>query len=413
MKSEMVVLKKQTKFTNEINGTNARTFLSFLTNFNISTNFTVDLNDHSPFSRWLNRLFDDNELTNIFKYLNKMTFNFNEYLKDAKLGISNTSKRALKWSFHYDLLAGESSDQIMASCKELEYDPDEFLLNMSICLSTMSDPFRRKKELSKFDNNIEKSRIKLENSFYDDKKLNSNFKNEKNKNDQNSNDFYVLSFDNYNSSSVSSSSSSSSSPTPTQTSDESEILTDITAQECRQELIQYLFYDQEMNKAFLDGNLNSFLNALDQFFSENKNLILKKNNECSSEEQLNSLCDQILSIYDNYFSFNKNSHQKEESNETEEEEMDQNIETQEEISDKKQESNDFETAKIDPIGPFLTQIFNRLESMPTNSLQINFLITGILSRLAYYPQRLLRAFFLDQDLIMKPNIKSIFQVNYN
>jgi len=62
------------------------------------------------------------------------------------------------------------------------------------------------------------------------------------------------------------------------------------------------------------------------------------------------------------------------------------------------------------VGPFLCAIMNRLEHMLSNSLHINFLITGILARLSYYPQVLLKSFLLNPNLVMQPNVKSLIQV---
>lgn len=62
------------------------------------------------------------------------------------------------------------------------------------------------------------------------------------------------------------------------------------------------------------------------------------------------------------------------------------------------------------IGPFLCALLNRLDHMLSNSLQINFLVTGIFARLAYYPQILLRSFLLNNSLVLQPNVKSLIQV---
>lgn len=65
------------------------------------------------------------------------------------------------------------------------------------------------------------------------------------------------------------------------------------------------------------------------------------------------------------------------------------------------------------IGPFLCALLNRLDHMLSNSLQINFLVTGIFARLAYYPQILLRSFLLNNSLVLQPNVKSLIQVKYS
>ena len=64
------------------------------------------------------------------------------------------------------------------------------------------------------------------------------------------------------------------------------------------------------------------------------------------------------------------------------------------------------------IGPFLKAIFTRLEQMLNNSLQINVLLTGLIARLCYYPQPILRSYLLDHNLVLESNVKSLIQVNF-
>ncbi|XP_033095712.1 FTS and Hook-interacting protein-like isoform X2 [Anneissia japonica] len=61
-------------------------------------------------------------------------------------------------------------------------------------------------------------------------------------------------------------------------------------------------------------------------------------------------------------------------------------------------------------GPFITAIFNKLDTMMTNSLYVNLLVTGIITRLAYYPQPLIRSFVLNTNIVMQPSIRSMIQV---
>jgi hypothetical protein len=63
------------------------------------------------------------------------------------------------------------------------------------------------------------------------------------------------------------------------------------------------------------------------------------------------------------------------------------------------------------IGPFLRTIFSKLENMLQNSLHVNLLLTGIISRLAHYSQPLLRSLLLNHSLVLETNVKSLFQVN--
>ncbi|CAF4004111.1 unnamed protein product [Rotaria magnacalcarata] len=65
------------------------------------------------------------------------------------------------------------------------------------------------------------------------------------------------------------------------------------------------------------------------------------------------------------------------------------------------------------IGPFLRTIFIKLENMLHNSLYVNLLLTGIISRLAHYPQPLLRSLLLNHSLVLETNVKSLFQILSN
>jgi hypothetical protein len=65
---------------------------------------------------------------------------------------------------------------------------------------------------------------------------------------------------------------------------------------------------------------------------------------------------------------------------------------------------------INNLGPFLRTIFSKLENMLQNSLYVNLLLTGIISRLAHYSQPLLRSLLLNHSLVLETNVKSLFQV---
>ncbi|CAF1111726.1 unnamed protein product [Rotaria sordida] len=65
------------------------------------------------------------------------------------------------------------------------------------------------------------------------------------------------------------------------------------------------------------------------------------------------------------------------------------------------------------IGPFLRTIFSKLENMLQNSLYVNLLLTGIISRLAHYSQPLLRSLLLNHSLVLETNVKSLFQILSN
>lgn len=61
-------------------------------------------------------------------------------------------------------------------------------------------------------------------------------------------------------------------------------------------------------------------------------------------------------------------------------------------------------------GPFLTILLEKLRNFLSNSIYINMHLTGLISRLAVYPQTLLRAYLLDYSLVLQPNVPSIFEI---
>ncbi|XP_042316181.1 FHF complex subunit HOOK interacting protein 1B [Sceloporus undulatus] len=61
-------------------------------------------------------------------------------------------------------------------------------------------------------------------------------------------------------------------------------------------------------------------------------------------------------------------------------------------------------------GPFVAVLLAKLENMLQNSLYVNFLLTGLISQLACYPQPLLRSFLLNTNMVFQPSVKSLIQV---
>ncbi|KAJ8926863.1 hypothetical protein NQ314_020714 [Rhamnusium bicolor] len=61
-------------------------------------------------------------------------------------------------------------------------------------------------------------------------------------------------------------------------------------------------------------------------------------------------------------------------------------------------------------GPFLVILMEKLRNFLSNSFYINLHITGLISRLAAYPQPLLRAYLLDHSLVLQPNVPSLFEI---
>lgn len=63
------------------------------------------------------------------------------------------------------------------------------------------------------------------------------------------------------------------------------------------------------------------------------------------------------------------------------------------------------------VGIFLDVILRKLECMTSNNLYVNLHLTGLISRLAIYPQPLLQSFLLNHSLVFQPSIRSLFQVH--
>lgn len=61
-------------------------------------------------------------------------------------------------------------------------------------------------------------------------------------------------------------------------------------------------------------------------------------------------------------------------------------------------------------GPLLNIIFKKLEGMMQNSLYMNLLLTGIITRMTYYPHPLLRSFLLNTNMVFQPSVKALTQV---
>lgn len=74
-------------------------------------------------------------------------------------------------------------------------------------------------------------------------------------------------------------------------------------------------------------------------------------------------------------------------------------------------ATEFEQKQSKPdLGPFLMTLFQKMERMPQNTFYVNLILTGVVSRLALYPQPLLRSFLLNYNMVLKPGVRSLFQV---
>uniref|UniRef100_A0A1B6E9D5 FHF complex subunit HOOK-interacting protein C-terminal domain-containing protein n=1 Tax=Clastoptera arizonana TaxID=38151 RepID=A0A1B6E9D5_9HEMI len=74
------------------------------------------------------------------------------------------------------------------------------------------------------------------------------------------------------------------------------------------------------------------------------------------------------------------------------------------------EQNESGDLKKYSTGPFLEVLFDKLEDMLNLDLYVNLRLTGLISRLAIYPQPLLHSFLLGNSLVFQPSIRSLFQV---
>ncbi|XP_070553596.1 FHF complex subunit HOOK-interacting protein 1A-like isoform X2 [Ptychodera flava] len=64
----------------------------------------------------------------------------------------------------------------------------------------------------------------------------------------------------------------------------------------------------------------------------------------------------------------------------------------------------------DALGPFISALFTRLEHMIENPLEVNLLLTSVITRLACYPQPLLASYLLNTEMVFQPSVRSLQQV---
>ena len=65
----------------------------------------------------------------------------------------------------------------------------------------------------------------------------------------------------------------------------------------------------------------------------------------------------------------------------------------------------------DCLGPFLNALFDKLEKMMESSVYINLRLTSLVTRLACYPQPLVRSFLLNSNLVIQPGLRSLSRVS--
>lgn len=61
-------------------------------------------------------------------------------------------------------------------------------------------------------------------------------------------------------------------------------------------------------------------------------------------------------------------------------------------------------------GFFLSSLLQKLTSFLTNSIYVNLHLTGLISRLAIFPQSLLRTYLIEPSLVLQPNVPSLIQI---
>lgn len=76
----------------------------------------------------------------------------------------------------------------------------------------------------------------------------------------------------------------------------------------------------------------------------------------------------------------------------------------------KSANEDEQKPRVPDLGLFITTLFQKVERMPQNSFYVNLILTGVVSRLALYPQPLLRSFLLNYNMVLKPGVRSLFQI---
>lgn len=398
--------------------------------------------------------------------LDSINFNFVDYLKDSREGILSCCQKSQKWSSTYDFVSDltrlKSTKILDKPSQELDYDPEEFLFNLNISSGSINENAKSTRStVNLFNRDVNTDLDSLEfdspstisviankpecskKSLIKDKIRNSR------KNKTLANDFYVLSFDNELSESSESEESQISEKNENYSLEKEEdedfsatslssnvtINNELTVQisrdpenQYRNQLLDFYFYNEENNKLFLNSSLDNFLKSIDTFFSSNINETQRDTIESDikqSNTDLDSLCTDIFEIYNRVFMTNE---EKEKPNEISDEiqilssgltsfpannesmnTSTNSLSTNNQTFDSGVESTN-SACKENDLGPFMCALLNRLDHMLTNNLQINFVVTGIFARLAYYPQLLVRSYLLNSNLVFQPNIKSLIQV---
>lgn len=367
---------------------NAETFLSLSTVYTLnSTNIITAIkrptnrlkgNETLDALEWYKTLYDNQTLKSTLECLENMSFNFSDYLKDAKYGIYKCRKACkLNWTCFYEAFSSNSLDDSM-----IGIDADEFLLN----LFTKSDSDYESNKLNQTvdekslnstctikSNSIKRGIIRATTDNLDDietylNQLETNDGKYKKQNRQQK-DFYILSFDNELSSNESSFLSRSSSETSLNNNNIDEDLTNI-----KDALVKLIFSSQSSIDNYLNSSLGNFLNILDKIDVKST----------KKSDNIDKIFASILNLYQE--SSKKTSNSIESSSIKRTKSVESLKSTQIDMSD---------DGIVPDLSPFLRTLFDKLEKIFINPLQINFLVTGIISRLAYFPQPIIRSILLD------------------
>jgi hypothetical protein len=367
---------------------NAETFLSLSTIYTLnSTNIVTAIkrpNNHLKGNEtfdaleWYKTLYDNQSLISTLEYLENISFNFSDYLKDAKYGIYKCRKECkLNWTCFYESYYSNNLDDSM-----IGIDADDFLLNLftksdsDYDSSKFNQTIDEKSINSSFtmkSSSIKRGIIRATTDNFDEiesylNQLETNGKYPKQNRQQK--DFYILSFDNELSSNESSFLSRSSSEISlNNNNNNNEDLLSI-----KETLIKLIFSSQSSIDNYLNSSLGNFLSILDKIEIKSA----KKN------ENIEKIFESFLNLYQ------ETSKKVSNSNDSGPLKRTSSLESLKSI-----QIDTLDDAIVTDLGPFMKTLFDKLEKILINPIQINFLVTGIISRLAYFPQPIVRSILLD------------------
>jgi hypothetical protein len=202
------------------------------------------------------------------------------------------------------------------------------------------------------------------------------------------NNFYVLSFDNISSSS-SDSSLRSSKTSLNELDDDDDDVQMVPIEQMRDTVLNLFFSSKDSTDHYLNTNIMNFLNGLEKL-----DIVMPNDDSDDLEAFFGTRLESLLDSSRNQIQSPVNG-------------------THSHHQPKANDDDDVEIQRDDcvvNIGPFLRALFTCLDNMLTNTLELNFLLTGLITRMCYYSQALMRSFLLDCDLFLQTNVKSLVHV---